>query len=52
MRVVGLDSQTKLNLDLWISKRKELGINVGVNPLIFCGISKMNFGKPIQAIYV
>lgn len=52
MRVVGLDSQTKLNLDLWISKRKELGINGTGNPPIFCGISKMNFGKPIQSVYV
>ena len=52
MRVVGLDSQTKLNLDLWISKRKELGINGTGNPPIFCGISKSNFGKPIQTIYV
>lgn len=52
MRVVGLDSQTKLNLDLWISKRKELGINGAGNPPIFCGISKGNFGKPIQTVYV
>ena len=52
MRVVGLDSQTKLNLDLWVSKRKELGINGTGNPPIFCGVSKMNFGKPIQTVYV
>lgn len=52
MRVVGLDTQTKLNLDLWVSKRKELGINGAGNPPIFCGISKMNFGKPIQSVYV
>jgi integrase/recombinase XerD len=52
MRVVGLDSQTKLNLDLWMSKRKEIGINGVGNPPIFCGISKMNFGKPIQSVYV
>ena len=52
MRVVGLDSQTKLNLDLWMAKRKEIGINGVGNPAIFCGISKMNFGKPIQAVYV
>jgi site-specific recombinase XerD len=52
MRVVGLDSQTKLNLDLWISKRRELGINGAGNPQIFCGVSKMNFGKPLQSVYV
>jgi len=52
MRVVGLDSQTQLNLDLWISKRKEIGINGAGNPPIFCGISKMNFGKPLQSVYV
>jgi integrase/recombinase XerD len=52
LRVVGVDSQTKLNLDLWISKRKEIGINGAGNPPIFCGISKMNFGKPIQTVYV
>ena len=52
MRVVGLDSQTKLNLDLWMARRKEIGINGIGNPTIFCGISKMNFGKPIQSVYV
>jgi integrase/recombinase XerD len=52
MRVVGLDTQTKLNLDLWVSKRKELGINGAGNPPIFCGISKGNIGKPIQGVYV
>ena len=52
MRVVGLDSQTKLNLDLWISKRKEIGINGAGNPPVFCGISKNNFGKKILGVYV
>ena len=35
MRVVGLDSPTKLNLDLWMTKRKEIGINGVGNPAIF-----------------
>jgi integrase/recombinase XerD len=52
MRVVGLDSQTRMNLDLWMIKRKELGINGVGNPPIFCGISKQNFGQPIQTVYV
>jgi integrase/recombinase XerD len=50
MRVVGLDSQTRMNLDLWMLKRKELGIN-GTSP-IFCGISKQNLGQPIQTVYI
>ncbi|MEI6290543.1 MAG: tyrosine-type recombinase/integrase [Chloroflexota bacterium] len=52
MRVVGLDSQTKMNLDMWIAKRKELGINGVGNLTIFCGISKNNFGKPVKSVYV
>ncbi|MEI6703371.1 MAG: tyrosine-type recombinase/integrase [Deltaproteobacteria bacterium] len=52
MRVVGLDSQTKMNFDLWMMKRKELGINGAGNPPIFCGISKQNFAQPIQTAYV
>lgn len=52
MRVVGLDSQTKMNFDLWMMKRKELGINGAGNPPIFCGISKQNFAQPIQTVYV
>ena len=52
MRVVGLDSQTQMNLDLWMLKRKELGINGKGNPPIFCGISKQNFGQPLQTVYV
>ena len=50
MRVVGLDSQTRMNLDLWMLRRKELGIN-GTSP-IFCGISKQNLGKPILTVYI
>jgi integrase/recombinase XerD len=52
LRVVGIDSQTALNLDLLMVKRKEIGINGTGNPSIFCGISKGNFGKPIQSVYV
>ena len=52
MRMVGLDSQTRMNLDLWMLKRKELGINGIGNPPIFCGISKQNYGQPIQTVYV
>lgn len=52
MRVVGLDSQTRMNLDLWMIKRKELGINGVGNPPIFCGISKQNSGQPVQTVYV
>ena len=52
MRMVGLDSQTRMNLDLWMIKRKELGINGGGNPQIFCGISKNNHGQAIQTVYV
>ena len=52
MRVVGLDSQTWMNLDLWMLKRKALGINGVGNPPIFCGISKQNYGQPIQTVYV
>lgn len=52
MRVVGLDSQTCMNLDLWMLKRKALGINGVGNPPIFCGISKQNYGQPIQTVYV
>ena len=52
MRVVGLDQATKMNLDLWILRRKEIGINGIGNPPIFCGISKNNFAKPIQTVYV
>jgi integrase/recombinase XerD len=52
MRIVGLDSQTRMNLDLWMLKRKELGINGVGNPPIFCGISKQNHGQPIQTVYV
>ena len=52
MRVVGLDSQTQMNLDLWMLKRKELGINGVGNPPIFCGISKNNYAQPIQSVYV
>ena len=52
MRVVGLDSQTRMNLDLWMLKRKELGINGAGNPPIFCGISKQNLGQPIQTVYI
>jgi integrase/recombinase XerD len=52
LRMVGLDSQTRMNLDLWMQKRKQLGINGAGNPPIFCGISKSNFGKPIQAVYI
>jgi integrase/recombinase XerD len=50
MRMVGLDSQTRMNLDLWMLRRKELGIN-GSSP-IFCGISKQNLGQPIQTVYI
>ena len=50
MRVVGLDQQTRMNLDLWMLKRKGLGIN-GSSP-IFCGISKQNLGEPIQTVYI
>ena len=50
MRVVGLDSQTRMNLDLWMLKRKELGIN-GTSA-IFCGISKQNIGKTIHTVYI
>ena len=52
MRVVGLDQVTKMNLDLWMMKRKELGINGVGNPPIFCGISNGNFAKPIQTVYI
>jgi integrase/recombinase XerD len=52
MRIVGLDSQTQMNIDLWMLKRKELGINGVGNPPIFCGISKQNIGQPIQTVYV
>jgi integrase/recombinase XerD len=52
LRVVGIDSQTALNLDLWMVKRKELGINGVGNPSIFCGVSKHNHGHPIQSVYV
>lgn len=52
MRVVGVDQATKMNLDLWMVKRKELGINGVGNPPIFCGISKNNFAKPIQTVYI
>jgi site-specific recombinase XerD len=52
MRVVGLDSQSRKNLDLWMIKRKELRINGVGNPPIFCGISKQNSGLPIQTVYV
>ena len=52
MRVVGLDQATKMNLDLWILRRKEIGINGVGNPPIFCGISKNNFAQPIQTVYV
>ena len=52
LRLVGLDSQTKMNLDMWMEKRKQLGINGAGNPPIFCGISKQNFAKPIQTVYV
>jgi len=50
MRVVGLDSQTRMNLDLWMLRRKELGIN-GTSP-IFCGISKQNIGQAIHTVYI
>lgn len=40
LRVVGVDQATKMNLDLWMLKRKERGINVIGNPPIFCGISR------------
>lgn len=52
LRVVGLDSQTKMNLDHWMDRRKQLGINGAGNPPIFCGISKLNFAQPIQTVYV
>jgi len=52
MRVVGLDESTKMNLDLWILRRKEIGINGIGNPPIFCGISKNNFAEPIQTVYI
>lgn len=52
MRVVGLDQATKMNMDLWMLKRRELGINGVGNPSIFCGISKNNFAQPIQTVYV
>ena len=52
MRVVGLDQSTRMNLDLWILRRKEIGINGIGNPPIFCGISKNNFAKPIQTVYI
>jgi len=52
MRVVGLDGQTKMNLALWISKRKEIGINGVGNPPIFCGISKNILGKPLRTVYL
>ena len=52
LRVIGLDSQTRMNFDLWMMKRKELGINGAGNPPIFCGISKQNFAKPVQTVYV
>lgn len=52
LRMVGLDSQTKMNLDLWMDARKRIGINGKGNPPIFCGISKNNLGKPLQTVYV
>jgi len=52
MRVVGLDQATKMSLDLWMLKRRELGINGVGNPPIFCTISKNNFAQPIQTVYV
>jgi len=52
LRMVGLDSQTKMNLDLWIDRRHKIGINGKGNPPIFCGISKNNLGKPIQTVYI
>lgn len=52
MRIVGLDSQTRMNLDLWMIKRKSLGINGVGNPPIFCGISKQNSGQSIRPVYV
>jgi integrase/recombinase XerD len=52
MRVVGLDSQTRMNLDMWMERRLRLGINGKGNPPIFCGISKGNLGKPIRTVYV
>ena len=52
LRVVGVDSQTALNLDLWMVKRREIGINGVGNPPIFCGVSKQNFAQPIQSVYV
>lgn len=52
LRIVGLDAQTKMNLDTWMTKRQGLGINGVGNRTIFCGVSKMNFGKPIQGVYV
>ena len=52
LRVVGIDSQTALNLDLWMVKRKEIGINGVGSPPIFCGVSKHNLGQPIQSVYV
>ena len=52
LRVVGLDSQTKMHLDLWMLKRKQVGVNGIGNPPIFCGISKNNCGKPIRTVYV
>ena len=51
MRVVGLDSQTQMNLELWMIKRKELGINGVGNPPIFCGISQQNIGQSIRPVY-
>lgn len=52
LRIVGLDAQTKMNLDTWMTKRQGLGINGVGNRTVFCGVSKMNFGKPIQSVYV
>jgi integrase/recombinase XerD len=52
MRIVGLDAQTRMNLDLWMLKRKEIGINGIGNPPIFCGISKQNHEQPLQTVYV
>lgn len=51
-RFIGLDSQTKKIIDMWLLKRNKLKINQIENNHMFCGISKINFGKPIQGVYI
>ncbi len=52
MRMVALDAQTQMHFDQWIEKRRQVGINGKGNAAIFCGISKQNHSKPLQAVYV